>query len=646
MKTQHRDDQKLAYPPVRIRGARIALAVLSLVLGLFALAAFSPGLRISGRDAAMPSIHAGSPGVVAVRTPVPNSLYPYPEQRVGAVAFNTSELDIASLHAGLLKLEQRGPTARERDLGFDSVTVLLVGQGWCDPSDPADWEACSARITDLVADNPGHTWFVGNEPENPCRPGGMHSGEYARVYYAIYQLIKAQDASAQVGIGGVVIPSQARRDWLDRVLDSYRGSYGEPMPVDIWNVHNLLLSECPGSCGCRDPNPCPNLCCSGGYLPPEFGCDSSRRTYRPQDSQVNANEFKQLIREFRAWMATREAARDKPLIITEMGVLAPRRDSGGPYPVEWINEFMYETFDWMMNATDQETGYSADGYRLVQRWTWYSLTDRSFNGSLFDGRGQLTDFGLSFANYAARFLPASPTTIFFQRGWTGYSQDTDTWIAADGFGDTDFKLLISSDSTYKALLKFDVSLLPTDVEVVSATLSLRLVARSGVSAVTVNSYGIKRPWEVSDATWTQATDTTLWEVPGIGGESDREMEPTSSVLVDAPDTTYAWDVTDLARQWVADPDANYGVLLEGHATGTSTLTFISSDQVEQPPYNLHRLRPKLELVVRLAEPSQTPTASPTATGTLTATPTATEVVTATPTEERRTLYLPILVKGS
>jgi hypothetical protein len=229
---------------------------------------------------------------------------------------------------------------------------------------------------------------------------------------------------------------------------------------------------------------------------------------------------------------------------------------------------------------------------------------------------------------------------------TGYSEDTDTWIAPDGAGDTSFTLLISSDSTYKALFKFDVSVLPTDVEVVSATLSLRLVARSGVSPVTVNSYGIKRPWEVSDATWTQATDTTLWEVPGIGGESDREMEPTSSVLVDAPETTYAWDVTDLARQWVADPGANYGVLLEGHAAGTSTLTFIGSDQLEQPPYNLHRLRPKLELVVRLAGPPQTPTPSPTMTGTSTATPTATEVVTATPTGERHSIYLPILVKGS
>ena len=81
---------------------------------------------------------------------------------------------------------------------------------------------------------------------------------------------------------------------------------------------------------------------------------------------------------------------------------------------------MFDVFDFMMNEKDPQTGYPADGYRLVQRWAWYSLEDTSFNGNLMDREFDLTDFGVNFANYTARFLPVSPIDIFFQRGWTGY----------------------------------------------------------------------------------------------------------------------------------------------------------------------------------------------------------------------------------
>jgi hypothetical protein len=585
---------------------------------------------------------------VSVRTPVPNSVYAYPEQRVGVVAFGAQVLDVARLHAGLVKLEDRGPRAAERELGVDFITVLRVGPGWCVPTDPADWQSCQADIAQLVAANPGHVWFIGNEPENPCRPGAMHSSEYAQTYHIVYHFIKGQDPTAKVGIGGVVLPSKARRDWLENVLHSYRGFYAEPMPVDVWNIHNLLLSECPDRlCRGQEQSDCPELWCSGGYLPPEFGCDPSRRTWRSQMDQADAEEFIQLIWEFRSWMATREEARNKPLIITEMGVFAPRTDAGGPFPHERINQFMSDTFDFLMNATDPEVGYSVDGHRLVQGWTWYALHPTGdFYGYLFEWDGSITDFGLNLANYTARFLPASPTTIFFQRGWTGYTEDTDTWIAPDGADDIGFSLLVGSDSNHRALLKFDVSILPTNVEVISATLSLRSAVQG--DDMTVACYGIKRPWEVGEASWTHATGTTPWEVPGARGASDREIEAASEVWVDANDATYVWDVTNLARQWVANPSANHGVVLEGEPGAAGLWRFISSDQPENPPWGFHRVRPKLELLVRLPEPPPTPTATPTVTGTLPATPTGTATLTptATRTGGTSTMYLPIIVKGS
>jgi hypothetical protein len=565
------------------------------------------------------------------RTPIPDSLYPYPEQRVGFVAFR-SNFDFSRLGAGFVKLENRGPTAHERSLAPDFCTVILEDTQTWELPDPATYWG---RIEQMVADNPGHLWFIGNEPENPCR-FGSHSGEYVQRYHKLYTFIKALDATAQVGIGGVVLPSQIRRAWLENVLTAYQNRYGQPMPIDVWNVHNLLLSECPGPCRPTDPNPCdPSLRCSGGYVPQELWCQKG--LYYSQADQARVDEFTRLLVEFRQWMKD-QGFQDKPLIVTEMGVLAQTTEGSCPgcYSHVDINQFMYETFQYMMETKDPNIGYPLDGYRLVQRWTWYALAPTlNFNGYLFDEQSIITDFGLNFANYTARFLPSAPTTIFFQRGWTGYIENGDTTLSEFQTGDTwsiKDTLHISADGAKKALLKFDLSVLPSNVEVISATLSLRSATHQNVGNMTVRGYGVKRAWDVNQASWTNATQGTAWEMPGCSGPSDREMVPAASVLVTADNTTYTWDVTRLARQWVANPSANYGMLLEGEAAGSGYWAFRSSEVPEQPPYWLHRYRPKLELLVELPEPTPTPTltASPTATATDTATPTITPSITPTP----------------
>jgi hypothetical protein len=582
--------------------------------------------------------------MVSIAAAEPDSIDLRPEQRCGVVAFNMRGVDVERLHAGFVKLDNRGPKDWERQRGFDFCTVLLEDTRTYELPDP---ETYWGRIEQMVSENPGHLWFVGNEPENPCR-FGTHSGEYAQRYHKMYYFIKERDPSAQVGIGGVVLPSELRRRWLENALNAYRGAFGEPMPVDVWNIHNLLLSECPGECGCPVGGPHEELCCSGGYVPRELW--PQRGWSFSQEDQARADIFRQLIWEFRRWMATREEARDKPLIVTEMGVFAWNKEhGGGRMSRERINQFMYETFDFMMNTTDPEVGYSGDGYRLVQRWTWFKLKSRNeagreANGYLFDLDGQITDYGVNFANYTARFLPTSPISIFFQRGWTGYSADTDTTLTPTGSRPSGVRLWISPDRNQKALLQFDLSVLPADVEVVSATLKLVSSFHSDVGDLGVDCYAIKRPWDIGQATWTNATDATRWEEPGCSGSGDREMTPISSVVVTAEGATYSWDLTDLAGRWVADPSTNHGILLEaaeGSAGGSGYWTFVSADQAEDTRPGAewtYRGRPKLELVVRAVEP--TPTA--TATQVATATPTAT--ITSTPTVPVHSAYLPIILK--
>ena len=46
-----------------------------------------------------------------------------------------------------------------------------------------------------------------------------------------------------MAIGGVSQVTPLRLDYLERVLAAYEKQYGQPMPVDVWNVHTFILRE-------------------------------------------------------------------------------------------------------------------------------------------------------------------------------------------------------------------------------------------------------------------------------------------------------------------------------------------------------------------------------------------------------------------
>jgi hypothetical protein len=74
------------------------------------------------------------------------------------------------------------------------------------------------------------------------------------------------------------------------------------------------------------------------------------------------------------------------------------------FPLERVESFMYDTYDFMLNAADHQTGYPADGNRLVQRWAWYSLGDDVYpTGNLIDlDTGDLTGIGEAHQEFVSR----------------------------------------------------------------------------------------------------------------------------------------------------------------------------------------------------------------------------------------------------
>lgn len=368
---------------------RLALPVVVILIAAAVMLAATP----AGADNA-----PQSPQPDAVVQP---SLYPSANERVGiGILFSVGDIvsyNVAQLEAGWYG-DWMTRSYPPHPNGMDYIPLVNTGNN----NYPPNWE----MLTVHVQRNPGLLWIVGNEPEGYWQER-LTPAQYAQRYHDVYTFIKATDPTAQVAIGGVILPSPLRLKWLDKVLQEYQTRYGVAMPVDVWNTHMQIVNEV--SCS-YDPNNC-----WGAEIP--VGLTETQGILMQLSDNANYDLFVQLIQGMRTWMNDR-GFRNKPLIVSEYGVLLP-----SDYLCDGCNEdlargdaivasFMTRTMSYMLNTIDAAKGMPADGNRLVQRWMWYTLNDQpynfetglGFNGGLFDYRnnvypGTLTYFGRIFKDF-------------------------------------------------------------------------------------------------------------------------------------------------------------------------------------------------------------------------------------------------------
>ncbi len=213
----------------------------------------------------------------------------------------------------------------------------------------------------LVLANPGRLWLVGNEMDRPYYQDEMLPDMYAQAYHDAYTFIKGLDATARVGIGGVIQPTPVRLQYLDQILDAYRRKFGGRLPVDVWNTHLYILQETRLSWGAG--------------IPP--GIDLITGTLYTIPQSVDAVVFAGLIRDLRGWLKAR-GYQYTPLIVTEYGLLFPLDilESQG-VTLAQMKQFLSNVIHYMNTAWDAELGDPADNYRLVQQAAIYSLDDDS-----------------------------------------------------------------------------------------------------------------------------------------------------------------------------------------------------------------------------------------------------------------------------
>jgi len=361
------------------------------------------------------------------------STAPYPNCRYGSIPqLNPiTDYDTASINLGWY-LTHPSTSPPRPDGVLPVFMVFLKGRdcpqpdcpspGYWDEATISPWGEEGESLGRFVDANPGNIWLVGNEPDRTYYMDDVLPSQYAQAYHKVYTLIKEQDPSAQVGIGGVVVPSPLRLRYLDMILDEYLDRYGLPMPVDIWNTHLHIVREVKDDWGAD--------------IPPGF--DEETGTLFSKSDHANVEVFKQLVIDYRTWMEAR-GQQDKPLIITEFGILWPQwldDENGVPFDEPRVISFMQATMSWLDTYADPALGYPADNYRLVQRWNWYSLDDDRtwesgdpnhyrWNGWLFSSDShQRSVFGDAYAEHTGTLQPIRDLVAYRLRTKTPVSSVT------------------------------------------------------------------------------------------------------------------------------------------------------------------------------------------------------------------------------
>ncbi len=186
-----------------------------------------------------------------------------------------------------------------------------------------------------------------------------------------------------------------------------------------------------------------------------------------------------------------------------------------------------------------------------------------------------------------------PTVVTVQTGENGYQGTRDTTLN-QWFPTTNYSglatLALRAPIVASPLLRFDLNgVIPAGSTVLEATLALYADTSSNQHPLEARAYQLVRPWEMTEATWNQASATQAWQVPGAQGSGDRLAAPLATTAVTGAGQWYAWNVTNAVAAWVQNPSSNYGLVLE--ATGQAQVQY----DLAASRWGVQGQRPKLTI---------------------------------------------------
>ncbi len=141
----------------------------------------------------------------------------------------------------------------------------------------------------------------------------------------------------------------------------------------------------------------------------------------------------------------------------------------------------------------------------------------------------------------------------------------------------------------RALLRFDLSSLPQDSEVLNTRMSMYFFKANSSTAQTLKAYALNRNFN-SNATWetydgvhnwaAEGGDYSALSLPGGGSQPYGEQTYNNSSLEGRPEI----GITPLVQKWISEPSTNYGMLIKDSVETSSQFDgFEPSGGVEGGP---------------------------------------------------------------
>ncbi len=169
-----------------------------------------------------------------------------------------------------------------------------------------------------------------------------------------------------------------------------------------------------------------------------------------------------------------------------------------------------------------------------------------------------------------------PVSVTFRDGvmpTPSYNGTRDTYLAASAVGmnyGTGTTLWADGDipagmgAARVSLVRWDVSSIPRDSVVQSATMTFSLAAATNsASTDRYPIYAALRSWIEMEATWNDASSAASWATPGAGelGRDRGVTEVGGIPALASGSTTVRLNSTGIAlvQQWITDPTTNFGV---------------------------------------------------------------------------------------